>query len=43
MALNSDTSEPGVNWLVYNSEQGYANMVKLAAQKAQITGASPVE
>ena len=31
--MYKDQNEPGMNWLVYNSEQGYANIVKLSSQK----------
>lgn len=32
-----DQSEPGMNWLVFNSEEGYANIVKLQTQKQRIS------
>lgn len=31
-----DRTEPGVNWLVFNSEAGYANIVNMQLQKSKI-------
>jgi hypothetical protein len=33
----ADQSEPAMNWVVFNSEEGYANVVRLQTQKQLIT------
>jgi hypothetical protein len=30
-----------MNWLVFNSEEGYSNIVKIASQKEKITSKLP--
>lgn len=37
----ADQTEPGINWLVFNSEEGYGNIVKLSTQKEGITSSLP--